>query len=136
VEHLAGGVAGGHSRKVSLLAWGGAYNRVPADATAFVHREELFVVQHLVTSSPDVPTAARAAAHGWLARSWALAHPWGSGGVYPNFPDPDLQDWGRAYYGSNHDRLLRVKASCDPDNFFRFHQSLPTHAPGNGGPLA
>jgi FAD/FMN-containing dehydrogenase len=51
-------------------------------------------------------------------------HPWGSGGVYPNFPDSDLQDWPHAYYGRNYDRLLRVKAKYDPDNFFRFHQSL------------
>ena len=59
------------------------------------------------------------------ARSWTLVHPWGSGGVYPNFPDPDLQDWAHAYYGTNYDRLRRVKAAYDPDGFFRFHQSLP-----------
>jgi FAD/FMN-containing dehydrogenase len=128
VEHLARGLPGGHPREVSFTPWGGAYNRVPADATAFPHRDALFVVQHLVTVSPDAATTERDAARGWLGRSWALVHPWGSGGVYPNFPDPDLPDWARAYYGSNYDRLLRVKASYDPDNFFRFHQSLPTHA--------
>jgi FAD/FMN-containing dehydrogenase len=134
VQHLARGLAGGHSREVSFTPWGGAYNRVRADATAFAHRDELFVVQHLVTISPDAPTTANDAARGWLARSWALVHPWGSGGVYPNFPDPDLKDWAHAYHGNNYDRLLRVKARYDPDNFFRFHQSLPTHAPGNGVP--
>jgi FAD/FMN-containing dehydrogenase len=136
VEHLARGSAGGHAREVTFTPWGGAYNRVPADATAFAHRDELFVVQHLVTTGADALTAASDAARGWLARSWALVHPWGSGGVYPNFPDPDLQDWAHAYYGGNYDRLLRVKARYDPDNFFRFHQSLPTHAPGNGPPPA
>ena len=55
-------------------------------------------------------------------------HPSGSGGVYPNFPDPDLQDWAHAYYGANYSRLLRVKAHYDPGNFFRFHQSLPSLA--------
>jgi FAD/FMN-containing dehydrogenase len=71
------------------------------------------------------PQAERGAARDWLARAWALVHPWGSGGVYPNFPDPDLTDWAPAYYGTNYDRLRRVKAACDPRGFFHFHQSLP-----------
>jgi FAD/FMN-containing dehydrogenase len=115
VAALVGDFTGGGSREVAFLPWGGAYNRVPADATAFAHRDELFLVQHLA------PSAER----DWLARSWALLHPCGTGGVYPNFPDPDLPDWAHAYYGRNYDRLRRVKAKYDPDSFFRFHQSLP-----------
>ena len=109
---------------MTFTPWGGAYNRVRADATAFVHRDELFVVQHLLILDPDVEPTSGGPLQDWLTRSWALVHPWGSGGVYPNFPDPDLQDWAHAYYGENHDRLLRVKAKYDPDGFFRFHQSL------------
>jgi FAD/FMN-containing dehydrogenase len=123
VEHLTQGVALGQSREVDFLPWGGAYNRIRADATAFVHRAERFLVQHLVMIR--AASAERAAAREWLDGSWALVHPWGSGGVYPNFPDPDLQDWARAYHGSNLDRLRRVKAAYDPGGFFRFHQSLP-----------
>jgi FAD/FMN-containing dehydrogenase len=126
VEHLiTQGVVPGQSREVDFLPWGGAYNRVPADATAFVHRAERFLVQHLVQVGADAAAAERRAARGWLDRSWALIHPWGSGGVYPNFPDPDLQDWARAYHGTNFDRLRRVKAAYDPGGFFRFHQSVP-----------
>jgi FAD/FMN-containing dehydrogenase len=126
VEHLTHGLAPGQSREVDFLPWGGAYNRVPADATAFAHRGERFLVQHLVQVSADAAPAERAAARDWLARSWTLVHPWGSGGVYPNFPDPDLQDWAHAYHGTNYDRLRRVKAAYDPGGFFRFHQSLPS----------
>jgi FAD/FMN-containing dehydrogenase len=124
VEHLTQGLAPGQSREVDFLPWGGAYNRVPADATAFPHRGERFLVQHLVMVGAAAP-AERDAAHDWLTRSWALVHPWGSGGVYPNFPDPDLQDWARAYHGTNYDRLRRVKATYDPGGFFRYPQSLP-----------
>jgi hypothetical protein len=125
VEHLTNGLALGQPREVDFLPWGGAYNRVPADATAFAHRGERFLVQHLVMVGADAAPAERGAARDWLARSWALVHPWGSGGVYPNFPDPDLQDWARAYHGTNYERLRRVKAAYDPGGFFRFHQSLP-----------
>jgi FAD/FMN-containing dehydrogenase len=125
VEHLTRGLAPGQSREVDFLPWGGAYNRVPADATAFAHRGERFLVQHLVQVGTDAAAAERDTARDWLAGSWALVHPWGSGGVYPNFPDPDLQDWAGAYHGTNYDRLRRVKAAYDPGGFFRFHQSLP-----------
>jgi hypothetical protein len=59
-----------------------------------------------------------------LSRSWALVHPCGSGGVYPNFPDPELEGWARAYHGANLDRLMHVKATYDPENVFRFTQSI------------
>ena len=125
VAHLTQGLAPGQSREVDFLPWGGAYNRVPADATAFVHRGESFLVQHLVEVGAGAAPAERGAARDWLARSWALVHPSGSGGVYPNFPDPDLEDWAHAYHGTNYDRLRRVKAAYDPGGFFRFDQSLP-----------
>ena len=125
VEHLTQGLARGQSREVDFLPWGGAYNRVPAHATAFAHRSERFLVQHLVQVGAGAAPAERAAARDWLARSWTLVHPWGSGGVYPNFPDPDLQDWAHAYHGTNYDRLRRIKAAYDPDGVFRFQQSLP-----------
>jgi hypothetical protein len=62
VGNLPWGLAGGHSREVSFLPWGGAYNRVPADATAFPRRAELFLVQHLVGISPGASRAESGAA--------------------------------------------------------------------------
>jgi FAD/FMN-containing dehydrogenase len=126
VDNLTRGATTGHIREIDFLPWGGAYNRTRADATAFPHRAELFLVQHLLDVGRDATASQREAGSGWLARSWAVVHPWGSGGVYPNFPDPDLRDWALAYHGENYDRLVRVKAQYDPENIFRFHQSLPT----------
>jgi FAD/FMN-containing dehydrogenase len=122
VEHVSHGLLRGQSCEVAFTPWGGAYNRVAADATAFVHRDELFMVVHLLSLDPD--TTGHRSINDWLARSWTLVHPWGSGGVYPNFPDPELEDWARAYYGQNHDRLLRIKTKYDPDGFFRLPRAL------------
>lgn len=124
LDNLAEGCGPGQSRELNFTPWGGAYNRVPGDATAFVHRDELFMVEHVVVVDPDAPSAERAAAHDWLIQSWASVHPWGSGRVYPNFPDSDLEDWAEACHGTNYDRLARVKQNYDPDNWFRFPQSL------------
>ena len=121
VENLSAPFGHNESREVTFTPWGGAYNRVPEDATAFPHRNELFLIQHLLVIDPDAKSEA---AREWLTRSWAIVHPHGSGGVYPNFPDLDLEDWARAYHGGNYDRLLGVKATYDPTNFFRFEQSL------------
>jgi FAD/FMN-containing dehydrogenase len=111
----------GESRELNFTRLGGAYNRVPADATAFVHRDERYLIEHVLVADPDAPTVGRQ----WVAQSWATVHRWGSGRVYPNFPDPDLADWAEAYYGGNHERLLRVKRAYDPDNLFCFaEQSL------------
>jgi FAD binding domain len=48
VDNLSEGVAIGHTREIDFLPWGGAYNQVRPDATAFPHRDELFLVQHLL----------------------------------------------------------------------------------------
>jgi FAD/FMN-containing dehydrogenase len=126
LETLAKERSSGHSRELDFTPWGGAYNRIRPDATAFVHRRELFSLKHTATIDSNSSTASENAARRWLTTSWKTVRPWGSGRVFPNFPDPDLEDWRRAYYGTNYERLLRVKQRYDPQNVFHFHQSLPT----------
>ncbi len=114
----------GQARELDFTPWGGAYTRVPADATAFPHRDARFLLKHTAAVAADAPSRDRQTARGWLHRSWATVHPWGSGGVYPNFPDPDLTSWADAYHGPNLERLRRIKAAYDPDGFFRFQQAI------------
>ncbi len=109
----------GQDRSVVLAPWGGAYSRQTPDATAFAHRDQLFLLEHLALLPPDASVPDQRAAHDWMRGSWDTVGAWASGRVYPNFPDPGLQDWGRAYHGENHPRLLDVKARYDPDGVFR-----------------
>jgi FAD/FMN-containing dehydrogenase len=90
--------------ELDFSPWGGAYNRVAPDATAFAHRRERFVLK--LSGDRD-----------WLRRAYDIVHPYGSGGVYPNFPDPEVDD--RAYLGANLERVRQVKAAYDPGGVFR-----------------
>jgi FAD/FMN-containing dehydrogenase len=125
LHNLSDGRRAGQSRELDFTPWAGAYNRVPTGATAFAHRDERFLLLQVAVVEPDAPAAEREAARDWLARSWSSLHPCSTGRVYPNFPDPDLEDWARAYHGTNFERLALIKAKYDPDGFFHFHQSIP-----------
>ena len=118
VELFVRGRRRGEARKLDFMPWGGAYNRVPADVTAFPHREELFLLEHSVVVPAGIEAAATEAARAWLSDSWELVHPSGSGGVYANFPDPDLPDEHRAYWGGNLERVRSAKEKYDPERVF------------------
>jgi FAD/FMN-containing dehydrogenase len=104
--------------------WGGAIGRVAPDATAFVHRRDLCSVQYYAAWSAARPGAEQAA-RAWLASVWSAMRPFVSGYAYQNYIDPELPDWLHAYYGQNLPRLVAVKARYDPDDVFRFAQSIP-----------
>jgi hypothetical protein len=112
-------------REVDFSPWGGAYNRTAPDATAFPHRNASYWLKHTARIDQPTSTSAESAAHVWVNRSWAAVHGDGTGRVFPNFADPDLEDWGSGYYGSNYRRLVELKGRYGPDNLFRFRQSLP-----------
>jgi FAD/FMN-containing dehydrogenase len=115
----------GEHRELELVPWGGAYGRVVPDETAFAHRDQHFLIAHSGMVGHRATDQERTAVREWVRRSWQTVHPWGSGAVYPNYPDPELVGWQRAYYGNHLERLTRVKARYDPDHVFRFPQSLP-----------
>jgi FAD/FMN-containing dehydrogenase len=107
-------------RRGALLfdAYGGAINRVAADATAFVHRSPLFCVQAIVYFDQ---AGTHDALH-WLGQARRTLAPHSDGHAYQNYADPGLAHWRRAYYGANVSRLEHIKRTVDPDRVFHSPQ--------------
>jgi len=111
---------GAGSGALLLDAYGGAYNRPAADATAFVHRDMLFSLQYGAYF-----TGSSRASNQWINGVWKALRPFASGQAYQNYIDPQLTTWERAYYASNLPRLRQIKKQGDPDFRFRFKQAIP-----------
>jgi FAD/FMN-containing dehydrogenase len=108
-----------------LDAYGGAYNRPAADATAFVHRDMLSSLQYGAYFTGNGTPSRQ-----WINGVWKALRPHVSGQAYQNYIDPQLTTWRQAYYASNLPRLRQIKAQVDPDFMFRFRQAVP---PSPGG---
>jgi len=99
---------------------GGAINRVPADATAYPHRDIEFVM-NVHTRWDDPSHDQRCVA--WAREFFDAAAPHATGGVYVNFI-PEDEERVPAAYGANYERLARLKQTYDPDNLFRTNQNI------------
>jgi FAD/FMN-containing dehydrogenase len=104
-----------------LGALGGAASAPAPDATAYSQRDAQFVIN--VHSRWEKP-ADDGRCVGWARAFFDAAAPFASGGVYVNFLSVDEGDRVRAAYGTNYDRLVRVKRSVDPENLFRVNQNI------------
>lgn len=110
--------------KVILEPCDGAVNAIPADATAFVHRNGRFVSQYQARWHSGASEATASANLEWTNGLYSAIAPYRSGFAYQDYIDPELPDWEHAYYGANLPRLRRIKSRYDPDDFFRFEQSI------------
>jgi len=117
--------AAAHPTVIAVRSLGGAFGRVPADATAFAHRDAEAMVVGMVML-PDTATDAEAerALVGWRA---VAAH---GTGTYVNFQgSATAADLAAAYPPATYARLAAVKRAYDPTNrFARNHNVEPAPA--------
>jgi hypothetical protein len=100
----------------------GAAARVDPAATAFALRQEQFVVGMIAcwSGGPATPYVA------WARGLWNTLEPFALDGVYVNTLHPDDgHSWVEASYGANYERLVRVKNTYDPTNFFHVNLNIP-----------
>jgi FAD/FMN-containing dehydrogenase len=106
---------------VQLRVLGGAAARVPAEATAFAHRDKTLMLNVWSAWTDPAEAAANAA---WLERAWRDLGPM-TDGAYVNFLEDEGPERVRAAYpDSIRRRLAAVKERYDPTNFFRINQNI------------
>lgn len=108
---------------VSMEPYGGAINRVAANASAFVHRDAYF---DIFTDSFWQQDKDRARAFSWLTdyyESPPMRELW-SGHYYQNYVNAQYKDWQHGYFGANYPKLRQIKREWDPTNRFHYEQSI------------
>ena len=109
-------------KMAQIRVLGGAFSRVPSDATAFGHRDETLLIAFLAMYGGPPEVTAKYEA--WAAKAiGAIASP--DRPAYMNFlaaeGDAGLRS---AYPVATLARLRRVKRTYDPENLFRFNQNI------------
>lgn len=99
----------------------GAVHEVGKDETAWNKREARWSMV-FVGVDPDPENAEKIKT--WARDYWKALHPYTLGGSYINFMMEEGQDRVEASYGDNYERLQKVKAKYDPDNFFHVNQNI------------
>ena len=99
---------------------GGAVNRVPKDATAYPHRDAIFIL-NVHTRWEDKGLDAKCV--DWARKFFDASAQFATGGVYVNFIS-EGEERVRAAFGGNYERLAKLKKKYDPSNFFRTNQNV------------
>lgn len=137
VDYLAGSTASATDRRyLSLHSLGGAFGRSNS-RSCFPFRTYPFMLQYQTwwTDPDDYPLTQECLQ--WIADFRDAMKPYTDKASFINFPDRDLvqaeypkqvdrKELLRFYYGANLEKLIRIKANYDKDNFFDFGMSIPT----------
>jgi FAD/FMN-containing dehydrogenase len=101
----------------------GALNDREGDDGAVGNRDARYIGGFAGTWPPGAPSDPHVA---WARDGWERTRPFSTGGNYVNFLLAE-DDTGRtaAAYGTNYQRLQRVKADYDPGNLFRVNRNIP-----------
>jgi hypothetical protein len=101
----------------------GAVTRVPVDATAVRHRETSYNLGVFSVWLDPEETDRNMA---WTRETFAALEPHFAGRRYVNYLDEDdiAADPTRDAFGPNYERLVQVKNTYDPTNFFRHNVNV------------
>jgi FAD/FMN-containing dehydrogenase len=99
----------------------GAAHRIGNNDTPWAYRDSNWA--HVIVGVDPSPSNSKRITQ-WTKSYWNELHPYSAGGAYVNFMMEEGQDRVKATYGSNYERLVKVKNKYDPNNLFRVNQNI------------
>jgi hypothetical protein len=114
---------------VVTFQMGGAINRVGATETAYAERSAPWMSS--IDGNWENP-ADNQKNVAWVRESFKLISPYSTGTTYTNFTGQDDETavaLASTAYGANMARLRLIKATYDPDNFFRLNANIAPATP-------
>lgn len=109
-------------RAAQIRVLGGAMARVPAEATAFAHRNARIMLSFMAM---DFAPGAEQRSAEWISRCRLTMDYRATGGAYVNFlGGGDTNGVWAAYPPETLRRLRQVKRKYDPENLFRLNQNI------------
>jgi hypothetical protein len=128
LHHLLNAVRKRHQQGfrggLMLTSMGGAIRRFDPQQSAFAHRDAVLSAQYLFSGPVGTPEPMVQEGAEWVNQMRKEMRPWSTNGAYLNYTDALISDWPQAYYGNNYVELQKLKRQYDPENFFRFAQSI------------
>jgi FAD/FMN-containing dehydrogenase len=107
--------------QIQLRGLGGAMAQVPADATAFAHRDANLMVSVIaIWLDPEDDGVAH---RKWTEQAWTPLAP-AARGAYVNFLQHDINERTPEAYRGVMQKLTEVKAKYDPENVFHFNANI------------
>jgi FAD/FMN-containing dehydrogenase len=100
---------------IVIRTLGGAVARIGEDESAFAHRTAQY---NLSIDAGWSDPALDATAIEWARSSWDTMRPFATGGVYVNFAGLNNETRHEAVFGSNTERLERIRRTYDPHRLF------------------
>jgi FAD/FMN-containing dehydrogenase len=111
--------------KIFIECLGGAFARVPREATVFDHRQAF---HNLLIIGAWEDAATDEANRAWARETWDVMQPHASEGVYMNYLGTEADEGANrvpdAYGPGKFDRLVALKTRYDPANLFRMNQNI------------
>lgn len=105
---------------IRLYSLGGAIKEIPSNYSAYYYRNARYIIG--ITADFEKNDHAQIYKN-WVAEVFKYLKPL-TNGSYVNFPYAELKNYGFEYYGENYCDLKKIKKVYDPQNVFKFEQSI------------